>query len=237
MLYIKTIDLINTYVVHKSILFAVAFINILKALTPVATLLIGLLMGIEHPSVPTLLATLLMAWGTGLATSQETANSAHFSWLAFSSFLLSIVLEGLRVVLTERLLGAAQYSPMEMTAHVSPLTFVLLAAGSWGFERKGLMAWANSDTVHPSLNDFVLVAAMSFLVNLSTFYGIRNSSATSFKVVGCVKNVFVVLLSLYMGDHLTPKQWQGFAISTFGFLCYTWARSRPSPQYYKRKST
>jgi hypothetical protein len=44
---------------------------------------------------------------------QESA-SAHFSWLGFASFLLSMVFEALRVVLVERLLGKERYNAIEV---------------------------------------------------------------------------------------------------------------------------
>lgn len=74
---------------------AVSFINVLKALAPVVTLGAGVLAGQAGPSPRVLLSITLIGLGTALATAQE-AGSKHFSWLAFTAFILSIVAEAVR---------------------------------------------------------------------------------------------------------------------------------------------
>jgi len=60
----------------------VAFINIMKAATPMVTLTLGLVLGLERPSRLALLATALIALGTYTATSSEVDSGAlHFSVL------------------------------------------------------------------------------------------------------------------------------------------------------------
>jgi drug/metabolite transporter (DMT)-like permease len=60
--------------------------------------------------------------------------AGHLHWLSFFAFALSVVFEGLRVVLTERLLGQAKFNAMEALAHLGPCTLALLAAGAYAFE-------------------------------------------------------------------------------------------------------
>lgn len=55
---------------------AVAFVNICKAATPLATLAVGLAARLEPRSKLTLLATLLIAGGTALATAAEASTGA-----------------------------------------------------------------------------------------------------------------------------------------------------------------
>lgn len=51
-----------------------AFVNICKAATPVVTLAVGLCTRMERLSKLTLLATLLIAVGTAIATASEAAT-------------------------------------------------------------------------------------------------------------------------------------------------------------------
>jgi hypothetical protein len=53
---------------------AVAFINIMKAATPMVTLAVGLALGLEQPSKLTLCGTALIAGGTAIATCSEAAS-------------------------------------------------------------------------------------------------------------------------------------------------------------------
>lgn len=55
----------------------VAFLNICKAATPAATLIIGLALGIETLSKPALFSTILIAVGVAIATMAEAATGAQ----------------------------------------------------------------------------------------------------------------------------------------------------------------
>eukprot|EP00887_Chlorella_sp_A99_P000728 scaffold5.g728.t1 len=112
---------------------SVAFINVLKALTPMVTIGVGAALGQRKPSGAVLFAIALIGVGTAMATTQE-AGSSHFSWGAFVAFILSMVCEALRVVLVEGVLGGRTYNPMEALVYIGPPTFAFLAAGSYLFE-------------------------------------------------------------------------------------------------------
>ena len=43
---------------------------------------------------------------------------------------------------------------------------------------------------------------------------------------GCFKNAVVIWLSMLQGDMVTKRQWEGFAVSTAGFLLYTLAKTK-----------
>jgi hypothetical protein len=84
---------------------SVAFLNILKAFTPAVTLLISAAAGMEKLTLAALLSTLVIAYGTGIATVSEAATNLSFHWPSCIAFTTSILFEGTRVVLSARLLG------------------------------------------------------------------------------------------------------------------------------------
>ncbi|KAL4522124.1 hypothetical protein Ndes2437B_g07870 [Nannochloris sp. 'desiccata'] len=113
-----------------------------------------------------------------------------------------------------------------MLAHVGPFVFLgmgtlSMVAGEW--KDIAQLGWSGVGGLIP---DMVLVCILSFLVNVSSYYAIMHTSSTTFKVVGCFKNAVVIWLSMLQGDMVTRRQWEGFAVSTAGFLLYTWAKSR-----------
>lgn len=63
-------------------------------------------------------------------------------------------------------------------------------------------------------------------VNLTCYWAILATSATTFKVAGCLKNVAVVGASILAGDPVTTKELQGYAVSMVGFVAYTWLKQR-----------
>lgn len=202
---------------------SVAFINIMKALTPAITLGISLLLGLERPSVLVAGALALIALGTGIATAQEAATS-HFSWFGFGCFLLSILFEALRVVLVERLLGRQRFNSIEVLVYIGPLTLFCLLLGSFFFERSELLSKGPQIiTRNPLL--FLAAGVVSFLVNAFSFLAIQTSSSLTFKVAGCVKNAVVVWIGVVQGDNLTIKEAAGYVLSLVGFLVYTVLRA------------
>lgn len=207
---------------------SVAFLNILKALTPAVTLMLSAAVGMESFTAGAFFSTLLIAYGTGIATMQETANNAAFHWPSFISFTTSILFESIRVVMAAKSLRGMKtpYNPVEMLAHVGPFVFLgmgtlSMVAGEW--KDIAQLGWSGVGGLIP---DMVLVCILSFLVNVSSYYAIMHTSSTTFKVVGCFKNAVVIWLSMLQGDMVTRRQWEGFAVSTAGFLLYTWAKSR-----------
>ncbi|KAL6777451.1 hypothetical protein ACKKBF_B21540 [Auxenochlorella protothecoides x Auxenochlorella symbiontica] len=208
---------------------SVAFIGILKALAPVATLGASLALGLERMSLPVGLATALIAAGTMLATAQEAASS-HFSVLAFAAFATSVGFEALRVVLTERLLageGAApRMSAAEVLVYIGPLTGLMLLAGSVLVEGPHILRRVQGGELAALAPALALASGVSVLVNLFCYWAISATSSTTFKVVGCLKNSVVVALGVAAGDPMTARELQGYGISMLGFGLYTWIKQR-----------
>lgn len=204
---------------------SVAFINMLKAATPLVTLAVGLAVRLEAMSKLTLLSTALIAFGTAVATASE-AGTTHFHWLSFLAFAGSVVFEGVRVVMTEKLLGQARYNVMEALVYLGPFTTAFLAAGAFAFEWDQGLATTGWALLRARTGDFATAALISFLVNLFCYLAIKHVSATSFKVAGCLKNVLVVWGGILQGDIVTSRELQGYGISLAGFVLFSAARCR-----------
>jgi Triose-phosphate Transporter family len=178
---------------------SVAFLNILKALTPAVTLALSAAVGMESFTVGAFFSTLLIAYGTGIATMQETANNTAFHWPSFISFTTSILFESIRVVMAAKSLRGMKtpYNPVEMLAHVGPFVFLCMATLS-------VIAGETNDVVALGWNgavglipDMVLVCILSFLVNVSSYYAIMHTSSTTFKVVGKFLGYRVDVLTVF----------------------------------------
>ncbi|KAI3438776.1 hypothetical protein D9Q98_001193 [Chlorella vulgaris] len=208
---------------------SVAFINIMKAATPMVTLAVGLALGLEQPSKLTLCGTALIAGGTAIATCSEAA-SGHFHWFSFLAFSFSVVFEGIRVVLTEKLLGQAgtKYNVMEALLYLGPITLLFLATGAYLFEWNQGLSTVGLAIMATRPWDFAFATLVSFLVNLFCYLAIKYVSATSFKVAGCLKNVLVVWGGIMQGDVVTIQELQGYSISLAGFLLFSASKLRPS---------
>jgi hypothetical protein len=161
---------------------SVAFINMLKALTPAVALAVGVAAGVEQPSFGAVVATGIVAWGTSVATSDASAD-AEFSWIGFAMFGLSIVAEGVRVVLVKGLYHGLGYTPVDVMTRVGLPTVGLLLAGTFAVEWRGLAAGGlTAVVVRPW--DIAAVAAASVAVNITTYIAIKETSGVAFKLAG-----------------------------------------------------
>ena len=227
---------------------SLSFISILKAFTPAVTLILAVIGGMEKMSGVAFVSTLFIAYGTGTATVDETNKEADFHWPSFISFTTSILFEASRVVFVSKALKDTKYSSFDLLAGVGPLIFAVLSSLSLMMEWNTLVDLTSSEVVYLAYM-MVLIVFLSFLVNVSTYAAIKYSSSTTVKVVGmshvymgcdmeawcvnirvamdvgCLKNAFLMLFGiLFQGDIVSKTQWQGFALSTGGFLLYAYAR-------------
>ncbi|KAI8104020.1 hypothetical protein M9435_006546 [Picochlorum sp. BPE23] len=203
---------------------SLSFISILKALTPAVTLILAVMWGMEKMSGVAFVSTLLIAYGTGTATVDETNKEADFHWLSFISFTTSILFEASRVVFVSIALKGTKYSSFDLLAGVGPLIFAVLSSLSLVMEWDTLVDLTSAEVIYLAYM-MVLIVLLSFLVNISTYAAIKYSSSTTVKVVGCLKNALLMWFGiLFQGDIVSKTQWQGFALSTGGFLLYAYAR-------------
>lgn len=205
---------------------SLSFLSILKALTPAVTLVLAVIARMEKLSGVALVATLLIAYGTGIAVEDEKNKDAEFHWASFISFTTSVFFEASRVVFVSKNLRDSNYSSFDLLAGVGPLIFSVMATLSMFVERQTLLALQWEEIAFIS-RTMVLIVALSFAVNISTYAAIRYSSSTTVKVVGCLKNAMMMWFGvLYQGDIVSKTQWEGFGLATSGFLMYAASRAR-----------
>lgn len=85
----------------------------MQVLTPAVTLAICATFKLERLTGPLLVSILMITLGTGVATAVEV-GVAGFAWPGFFSFLFSTLMEAVRVVYIQLLLGKLSYSSMEV---------------------------------------------------------------------------------------------------------------------------
>ena len=87
----------------------------MQVLTPAITLAICALLKLERLTASLLISIVMITAGTGAATAVEV-GVAGFAWMGFFSFLFSVLLEAVRVVYIQLLLGKLKYNAMEVCA-------------------------------------------------------------------------------------------------------------------------
>lgn len=162
---------------------SLSFISILKALTPAVTLLFSVFAGLETFSSVALVSTVLIAYGTGIATVDETSRKIDFHWQSFILFIISIFFESIRVVFASGSIKAKKYSSFDLLAGAGPLVFCFMGLGSILLERQIIVALRPFEWLILAETLFYVVV-LSFIVNWSTYSALQHTSSTTVKVAG-----------------------------------------------------
>ena len=195
-------------------------------LTPAVTLAVCVPLGLEKFTLPLASSVTLITAGTGLATVLESSTAA-FSWTGFWLFFLSVLLEAIRVVCIQLLLGRLKFNQAEVLVYLGAPTAIMLLLASSIVESGGLLN--DNKGLHLLRSEgraFAASMSMGALVNLATALAIQNTSSLSFKVFGCVKNIFVVLYGVLAGDAVSVLQNAGYGASIIGFAWYAHSKQR-----------
>jgi hypothetical protein len=144
---------------------SVAFIQMLKAASPVAVLFVACAWGVDNPSLRRLLNILVIVAGVALASLGEI----HFSWAGFFYQLGGIVFEAMRLVLIQILLSedGQKMDPLVSLYYYAPVcaatNFLVALASEWPSFK-----W--EDLARTGYGVLILNAAIAFMLNVSSVF-------------------------------------------------------------------
>ena len=196
----------------------VSFIQILKAFTPVLTMVALFAAKLEVPSQRLIMSVCVIAVGTAIASFGEL----NFSALGVLIMMTSEVFEAVRLVMTQLLLGTGmKFHPIEGLMYLAPACTGWLFLGSLFLEFPSMRTSGAYQFVADHLFLFCCAAVMGFLVNSLAYIIIQTASSLTLKVLGTVKNAIVVWLGIvFLNDQITLVQSGGYALSIAAFYWY-----------------
>eukprot|EP00878_Enallax_costatus_P024815 GHUV01026506.1.p1 GENE.GHUV01026506.1~~GHUV01026506.1.p1 ORF type:complete len:292 (+),score=48.83 GHUV01026506.1:214-1089(+) len=197
---------------------SVSFIQMLKAFTPVITMVALFIAHLETPTGKMVGSVLGIALGTALAAYGEVHNSVVGVVIMF----VSEACEAIRLVMTQLLLQGLKMGPFEGVMWLAPACFAWLMLGAAVVEWPAMVRAGHQGipAQHPGL--FILAACMGFAVNVLAYATIKLASSLTLKVLGCVKNALVIVAAMILfAEEVTVLQGLGYGISTAAFGLYT----------------
>lgn len=195
----------------------VAFIQMLKAFTPVITMICLFLARLEDPTSRMIASVLLTAGGTALAAYGEV----NMSFVGIAFMMASETAESIRLVMTQWLLTGHKFHPIEGLMYLAPACCLWLTLGAAVLEFPVIMSTNALSIVAAHPLEFSAAAVMGFLVNTLAYTSIKLASSLTLKVLGTVKNTLLVVFSAsYLAEVVTTTQAVGYAISLAGFAWY-----------------
>jgi hypothetical protein len=193
----------------------------LKAFTPVVTMLFAFLFKLERPSLLLVCAVGLITAGVAVASWGEGSLSVT----GVSAMVASLVCEALRLVLMQSLVSKREMHPVQTLAYIAP------AATAWMVLIAGLteaLPIHQSGALHDIAKHPLALAASAaagFGANAMAMLVISLSGALTLKCLGLAKDVGLVVVGVVLlGEVVSTSQGLGYGISLLGFLLYNAAR-------------
>ncbi|KAI0485662.1 triose-phosphate transporter [Xylaria cf. heliscus] len=195
---------------------SVAFIQMIKATTPVAVLLSSWAMGIAPVNLKQLANVSAIVVGVVIASFGEI----KFVWIGFLYQLGGVLFEAIRLNLVQALLSSAEYKmdPLVSLYYFAPICAAMngVVALIWEVPRVSL-----SEVYNVGLVTFFLNGLCAFLLNVSVVFLIGKTSAVIMTLCGVLKDVLLVLASMAIwATPISGLQAFGYSIALSGMIYY-----------------
>ena len=185
-----------------------AFIQVVKAFTPVIVLAIGVLVGVER--VDSRVAVAVGFVVTGLVICVEGEMNAEP--LGVVLVLAGGVSEGLRLACTQLLLHSMRLPVLDGIVVMFPPTVFALATAFVATEYKDMMASGKVTMIGKHAHLFVGATALGVAVNALSVSLVSLTSGLTINLLGHVRNVALVLVGVFaFGDVLSAQEMIGYA--------------------------
>jgi len=195
---------------------SVAFIQMLKATTPVAVLISSWALGVSQPNLKVFLNVSTIVVGVIIASFGEI----KFVWIGFIYQIAGIVFEALRLTMVQRLLSSSEFKmdPLVSLYYFAPVCAAMnfVIALVWEVPKISM-----SEVYSVGLFTFFLNGLCAFLLNVSVVFLIGKTSSLVLTLCGVLKDVLLVVASMMIwGTQVTPLQFFGYSIALGGMVYY-----------------
>ncbi|KAK9441566.1 DUF250 domain membrane protein [Metarhizium brunneum] len=195
---------------------SVAFIQMLKATTPVAVLIAGWSLGVSQPNLKQFLNVSTIVVGVIIASFGEI----NFVLVGVLYQIGGIIFEALRLTMVQRLLSSADFKmdPLVSLYYFAPVCAVMngVVALLWEIPKVSM-----TDVYNVGLFTFFLNGLCALMLNVSVVFLIGKTSAVVLTLCGVLKDIMLVVASMMIwGTPVTPLQFFGYSIALGGMVYY-----------------
>ncbi|OGM41735.1 DUF250 domain membrane protein [Aspergillus bombycis] len=195
---------------------SVAFIQMLKATTPVAVLFATWGMGMAPVNYKVLMNVSLIVIGVIIASFGEI----KFVLTGFLFQIGGIIFEATRLVMVQRLLSSAEYKmdPLVSLYYFAPVCAVMNGVTALFME----VPYVTMDHVYRvGVWTLLLNAVIAFLLNVSVVFLIGKTSSLVMTLCGVLKDILLVIASMMIWQTpVTGTQFFGYSIALIGLVYY-----------------
>lgn len=196
---------------------SVAFIQMLKSVSPVAVLFISWMWGVTDPSRTQVINILFIVFGVALSSFGEI----EFSWVGFFFQIGGTLFEATRLVMIQVMLSGEglRMDPLVGLYYYAPVCAVMnvFVAAVSEFPR---FEW--NDVVQTGFGMLFLNAGVAFFLNIASVFLIGKTSGLVMTLTGIFKNILLVVASVIIWNtQITPLQFLGYGVALGGLVYYS----------------
>ncbi|KAL5698022.1 hypothetical protein ACHQM5_029111 [Ranunculus cassubicifolius] len=215
------------------IYLSVSFIQMLKALMPVAVYSIGVMFKKENFQTETMANMLSISFGVAIAAYGE----ARFdTWGVFLQ-LMAVAFEATRLVMIQILLTSkgVTLNPITSLYYVAPCCLVFLFI-PWLYVEMPILK--ESSSFHLDWTIFGTNSFCAFALNLAVFLLVGKTSALTMNVAGVVKDWLLIAFSWsVIRDTVTTVNLAGYGVAFLGVCYYNAAKLKALKAKEAQKQT
>ncbi|KAA1472564.1 TPT-domain-containing protein [Dentipellis sp. KUC8613] len=209
LLFSASLILSNTAYLYLS----VAYIQMLKAFTAVAVLLISWAFRLQEPNRKLALIVLMVSVGVALASHGEL----RFNLIGFLTQAGAVAFEASRLVMIQVLLHGLKMDPLVSLHYYAPVCALINLCILPMTE--GLAPFYEIMRVGPLI--FITNAGVAFLLNVAAVFLVGAGSGLVLTLAGVFKDILLITGSvLIFGSYITPLQVFGYSIALGGLILY-----------------
>ncbi|KAK7034493.1 hypothetical protein VNI00_012340 [Paramarasmius palmivorus] len=208
-LFSGSLILSNTAYLYLS----VSYIQMLKAFTPVAILLISWTFRLQDPSKKLAVIVFMISAGVALASHGEL----KFNLFGFIVQAAAVAFEASRLVMIQILLHGLKMDPLVSLHYYAPVCAVLNLFAIPLTE--GLAPFYELARIGPVI--LITNASVAFLLNIAAVFLVGAASGLVLTLAGVFKDILLITGSvLIFGSTVTPLQVFGYSIALAGLIAY-----------------
>jgi len=196
---------------------SVAFIQMLKATTPVAVLLAGWILGVEKPNMKLLFNVSFIVIGVIIASFGEI----KFVLIGFLYQAAGIVFEAIRLTMVQQLLSpdsGFKMDPLVSLYYFAPVCAAMNFAVALFWE---IPKCSMAEVYTVGFYTLLANAMVAFCLNVSVVFLIGKTSSLVLTLCGVLKDILLVVASMIIwGTVVTPLQFFGYSIALGGLVYY-----------------
>ncbi|CEG71919.1 Putative Ribonuclease III [Rhizopus microsporus] len=211
MILFSVLYTINIAISNVSLnLVSVPFHQVVRAMTPVFTILLSILFLQKSYPKMIYLSLLPVVCGVGFATFAEY----DYSFIGFVLTVLGTILASVKTIVTNRVqVGRLKLNPLDLLFRMSPLAFVqcIMYAYVTG-ELDQVKQFSETSMTWSLALALLFNGVIAFGLNVVSFTANKKTSALTMTVAGNVKQVLSIILAVVIFDYVIN------AINAFGII-------------------